>query len=225
QRGHRRAAAWRHLRAHGVALPLALLAGCAAGWLWWGDRLVVLPHLGGGAGIPVAAAQALPVLVAVVVVLSAEDGMRDFSEHAARSRRGVLARHLAAAAAAGAAVCAVGTLATGTTDQLPVALRNLLLATGLGALCAAPFSPRAGWPLPLLAAAPALTLGSGTPADAASGAAWWEWPTAAATPGSWTQAVLVAAVGAGALLAGTDSRPWWRAPRGRRDRAARGVHG
>ncbi|NJQ16709.1 hypothetical protein HCN52_17665, partial [Streptomyces bohaiensis] len=132
QRGHRRAAAWRHLRAHGVALPLALLAGCAAGWLWWGDRLVVLPHLGGGAGIPVAAAQALPVLVAVVVVLSAEDGMRDFSEHAARSRRGVLARHLAAAAAAGAAVCAVGTLATGTTDQLPVALRNLLLATGLG---------------------------------------------------------------------------------------------
>ncbi|WP_338320405.1 hypothetical protein [Streptomyces lonarensis] len=205
----------RHLRGHGGALPLALLAVCAAGWLWWGDRFLVLPHLGGGAGIPVAAAHALPIAVAVVIVLSAEDGMRDFSARAARSRRVVLARHLAAAFAAGAAVCAVGALATGTADQLPVALRNLLLATGLGALCAAPWSPRLGWPLPLLAAAPALTLGSGAgPGAAVTGGAWWEWPTAAATVGSWTQAAAVAAAGVAALLACTDPGPW--RPRRRR---------
>ncbi|WP_157996808.1 hypothetical protein [Streptomyces otsuchiensis] len=189
---------------------MVVVLACAAAAVWWGDTAHMLPNLAGGPAIPVEASHVLPVLVAAVVVLSSGDGLRDFSEHAARPRRLILAAHLAAGLGVAAVLITLALVVGGAADQAAVALRNLVSGSGLAALGAALVGVRTSWALPLALATPALTI-----ADPAS-PSWWHWPTAAGTPHSWFPAVLVFVVGVTALLLRTA--PYGRVRVARRER-------
>ncbi|MGW7294443.1 hypothetical protein ACWGIB_18910 [Streptomyces xiamenensis] len=184
----------RHLWSHSAPLAAAVLAVCAAALAWWGDTVVTLPNLSGGAAIPVEASDCLPVAIAAVVLLSTSDALGGFSEHAARSRRRILAIHLAGAVTVASVLTCLSLLVGGAADQISPALRNLLMGTGLAALGAALLGVRSSWIVPLALATPALTVGN--PARTS----WWQWPTAPTDTFSWTLALLACATGITTLL-------------------------
>ncbi|MFJ6560801.1 hypothetical protein ACIQMV_13115 [Streptomyces sp. NPDC091412] len=194
-----------HLRSHHSARSLAFMVVCTVALTWWGGHAVLFPNVSGGKPIPASGAAFMPLLLGIGVLISAIDGMADFSGASARPRSHVLAWHLAAALGTAVFLSCVALLLSGEPDALPLAFRNTLGFTGLAGISAALLGFRLSWLLPLGQTIPAFLLG--TPDLEGTHAQWWEWPRAGTGNGtSWAVAVGLLTLGMLLVLFSADRR-------------------